>query len=191
MVTGQTHRKLEVRNADTGALLWKNEDGLYRDTKQWTSRGVVASASLLAVDGHSITCVKHMDRDSKGVDQKLSAGRILLMRPTDENEKEYGSTPQVWRKMVTIWSVDTPEKTLIKAMVVGGGKVFAACRPGGLALQTGEPGKGEIRAYSAADGKELGQFDLGASPKCDGMAATDGRLFVSLEDGNVVCLAGE
>jgi hypothetical protein len=47
---------------------------------------------------------------------------------------------------------------------------------------------GLLRADSAATGEALGELRLSAPPVWDGMAATEGRLYLALEDGCVVCL---
>jgi len=44
---------------------------------------------------------------------------------------------------------------------------------------------------SADDGKKLAQYKLQALPIWDGLAAAAGRLFVSLQDGSVVCWGGQ
>jgi hypothetical protein len=43
---------------------------------------------------------------------------------------------------------------------------------------------------SAADGKGLVTYRLGAMPVFDGMAAAHGRLYLSMADGHVLCLGG-
>ncbi|MBI5723611.1 MAG: PQQ-binding-like beta-propeller repeat protein [Planctomycetes bacterium] len=159
--------------------------------------GTIASGDLLAVDGHRIFSASHgrawrqgesRAEAEKFMKQNPSAGRIFMIRPAAENEKTNASSAKLWRGSEKAWSIDTPEKTLIKAMIVAGDKVFAACRPGGLAPETADSDKGEIRIYSAADGKELGQIVLDARPRYDGMAATEGRLYVATEDGKILCL---
>jgi hypothetical protein len=46
-----------------------------------------------------------------------------------------------------------------------------------------------LRAVSAADGKTLAELRLDAPPVWDGLIAVEGRLYASLADGSVVCLA--
>ncbi|MBL7224167.1 MAG: PQQ-binding-like beta-propeller repeat protein, partial [Candidatus Brocadiae bacterium] len=45
-------------------------------------------------------------------------------------------------------------------------------------------------AVSPADGKKLGELKLDVPPEFDGMIAAQGRLFLSLRDGSIACLAG-
>jgi len=48
-----------------------------------------------------------------------------------------------------------------------------------------------IVAVSAKDGKKLSETPLDCPPVFDGMIAARGRLFASLRDGSIVCLAGK
>jgi len=45
-------------------------------------------------------------------------------------------------------------------------------------------------AVAAADGTRLAEYPLDAPPAWDGMAAANGRLYLSTADGKVMCLAG-
>jgi outer membrane protein assembly factor BamB len=56
-----------------------------------------------------------------------------------------------------------------------------------LASWNGERG-GILYAAAAADGQELAQIKIPAPTVFDGMAAANGRLFLSLQDGSVICL---
>ena len=48
-----------------------------------------------------------------------------------------------------------------------------------------------LMAISVSDGTELAQYQLDSSPVFDGMAAAYGRLYVSMEDGSLLCLTEE
>ena len=45
-------------------------------------------------------------------------------------------------------------------------------------------------AASAEDGTKLAEWKITSPTVFDGMAAADGRLYLSLQDGSVVCFAG-
>jgi hypothetical protein len=47
---------------------------------------------------------------------------------------------------------------------------------------------GLLCALSAEDGSELAKYDLDSPPVFDGMAATDGRLYIATTNGRVLCL---
>ena len=50
---------------------------------------------------------------------------------------------------------------------------------------------GLLRAVATADGKTIAENRLEAPPVYDGLAAAQGRLFVSTTDGAVRCFAGD
>ena len=81
----------------------------------------------------------------------------------------------------------------VTAMVRAADVVFVAGSPDVVdpadpyAAWEGRKG-GLVLAYSAADGEQLGRYELPAPPVWDGMAVAAGRLFVGTTDGSVVCL---
>ena len=48
-----------------------------------------------------------------------------------------------------------------------------------------------LLAISVDDGAELARYPLDSSPVFDGMAAANGRLYLSLENGQLLCMAGK
>ncbi len=46
-----------------------------------------------------------------------------------------------------------------------------------------------LMAISASDGSELAQYQLDSTPVFDGMAAAYGRLYVSMENGDLLCMS--
>ncbi|MBL7187421.1 MAG: PQQ-binding-like beta-propeller repeat protein [Phycisphaerae bacterium] len=46
-------------------------------------------------------------------------------------------------------------------------------------------------AISAADGEKLAQYELESVPAWDGMAAANGRLYLSMKNGRVLCMVGK
>ncbi|MGD8500342.1 MAG: PQQ-binding-like beta-propeller repeat protein [Phycisphaerales bacterium] len=84
----------------------------------------------------------------------------------------------------------------IRAMVKAGDTLFVAGPPDVLdskdpyAAFEGRKGA-QIVAVSDKDGKKLSETPLEYPPVFDGMIAAGGRLFASLRDGSVVCLAGK
>jgi len=50
---------------------------------------------------------------------------------------------------------------------------------------------GLLMAISASDGTELAQYRLDSSSVFDGMAAAYERLYVSMENGSLLCLTEE
>jgi hypothetical protein len=64
---------------------------------------------------------------------------------------------------------------------------IAAIAVADKAVYVADPG-GALTVFSSADGKKLAERKLPGTPVWDGMAVAYGRLYVSLEDGSVVCL---
>jgi len=56
---------------------------------------------------------------------------------------------------------------------------------------TDENGGALLMAVSASDGTELAKYRLSACPVFDGMAAANGRLYLSLVDGRLLCMEGQ
>ena len=92
------------------------------------------------------------------------------------------------------WSREVP--LLVRAMVLADETLFVA-GPANTLDPNDSPGVLEGRrgallwVVSAKDGKKLAEHGLDASPVFDGMAAANGRLYLSTTDGKVSCLAGK
>ena len=88
------------------------------------------------------------------------------------------------------WSHQVPLR--VNAMVLAGDTLFAAGIPDVVdekdywAPFDGRKG-GELRAFAAADGRELSSLTLESAPVYDGMAAAYGRLYLSTRDGTIRC----
>jgi outer membrane protein assembly factor BamB len=91
------------------------------------------------------------------------------------------------------WSVQVPIR--VKSMLLAGETLFVAGPPDVVdpeapwAAFEGRRG-GLLWALSAEDGRKLAEYRLDAPPVFDGMAAADGRLFVSTQGGHVLCMEG-
>jgi len=101
------------------------------------------------------------------------------------------------------WSVQVP--FYVRAMVVAGETMFIAGPPeltqtkgvGESALELEHPedalaawqGKkgGRLWAVSTADGRRLAEYELTHPPVFDGMAATEGRVYLAAQDGALIC----
>jgi len=46
-------------------------------------------------------------------------------------------------------------------------------------------------AILGSDGSELARYRLDSSPIFDGMAAANGRLYLSMENSQVLCMSGQ
>ncbi len=111
------------------------------------------------------------------------------------------------------WVVQVPSIRM-RAMALAGGTVFVAGRNDAIpeltrfaqmkqiprksfyeaatvSAELGDekryPKDGRLMAFSTADGKKLGEVKLPAPPALDGLAAANGRLYLSCLDGKVRC----
>jgi len=119
-----------------------------------------------------------------------SRGDTSVETPAVDKDKGVGFTrarPPRWMEWVPI---------RIRAMVLAGEILFVAGPPDvldpqdPLAAFEGRKG-GLLRVVSAADGRKLAEYKLETPPAWDGMAAAEGRLYISMRDGKVICLGGE
>jgi len=93
-----------------------------------------------------------------------------------------GETKPQWEKRIPLQ---------VRAMVLAGKVLFAAGPPVKERGWPKEDGEAVLIAVSASDGTELAQYKLDSSPVFDGMAAANGRLYLSLENGRVLCMEGQ
>ena len=47
---------------------------------------------------------------------------------------------------------------------------------------------GRLEVYSVQDGKKIAAHTLESAPVYDGLAAANGRLFITLKNGSVLCM---
>ena len=89
----------------------------------------------------------------------------------------------------TKWS--KPADLEARAMVLAGESLFVA-GPLGETHQSPAAFEGKegirLRAISVADGTPLAEVELDALPVFDGMAAANGRLYLSMKGGSLLCL---
>ncbi|KPJ66000.1 MAG: hypothetical protein AMJ43_09430, partial [Coxiella sp. DG_40] len=83
-----------------------------------------------------------------------------------------------------------------KAMVLAGDTLFVAGTPvefpaDDLAKAYESRMGGVLWAASASSGEKIAEFKLDAPPAWDGIAVANGKLFISLQDGSVMCLGGK
>ena len=103
--------------------------------------------------------------------------------------KRRGNTAPVWSKNLTLQP---------RAMIAARDKLCIAGWMDAVVIEmkTGRPTNASdpdprnavLRVYSADEGKAISESKLDAEPVFDGMAAAGGKLFLSLEDGTLLCL---
>jgi outer membrane protein assembly factor BamB len=113
------------------------------------------------------------------------AYRLFAVKRREGTAQTSASSVEPWTKPVTIQ---------VRAMVLAGNVLFVAGPSADAG--NGPAGRNEnqgalLMAISASDGTELAQYQLDSSPVFDGMAAAYGRLYVSMENGSLLCLTEE
>jgi len=83
---------------------------------------------------------------------------------------------------------EKPVKIQVRAMVLADKILFVAGPDVGD--RPDENQRALLMAVSASDGAELARYPLDSLPVFDGMAAANGRLYLALENGRVLCMAG-
>lgn len=148
------------------------------------------------------------DRPAPGQEPRRPAGRSAQESPTRKGAKKAKKARQpAPAAKQNRWAVQVP--FYVRAMVVAGETMFIAGPPeltktrgpgaGALILENAEEalaawqGRRGARlwAVSTQDGRKLAEYDLGAPPVFDGMAAAGGRLYLAAADGNLLCYAEE
>ncbi len=114
-----------------------------------------------------------MDTDSENVSKAREYIRAKgLYGPVSVDT--YNGEKLLWNKKLDIQG---------RAMVLADKVLFMAGPP----TENNENQEAFLLAISATDGTELARYQLDCSPIFDGMAVADGRLYLSLENGRVVC----
>ena len=84
---------------------------------------------------------------------------------------------------------------VVRAMVLTRDVLFAAgptMTPGETANEPRfDRGNGQLLAFAPADGQELARCELESRPVFDGMIAANGRLYMSLANGTVLCMGAD
>ncbi|MHC4432538.1 MAG: hypothetical protein ACYTBS_11930, partial [Planctomycetota bacterium] len=96
-----------------------------------------------------------------------------------------------------LWSTNIPltGKAIIKAgetiCIAGTPMKFGSNRIEDFVASYEQRLGGILWLASAKDGSKIAEYKLDAAPAWDGMAAANGRLFISLRDGSVRCFGAD
>jgi len=156
--------------------------GLRKHQSSWTwgeSGGEIIAFSPDVGYAFQLDVGGNLDRVERGPPAawqftRLEGGGRIEARARD------GGNPQ--------WLHEIPGRAQVEAMFVAENALFVA---GPKDRRAPMDGGGFLRVINREDGAKLAEIDLPAPPVHDGMAAADGRVFVTLENGSVICLRGE
>ena len=158
--------------------------------------GAVAHAQLLVFDSTSAYGVKaYPGIRRQNVFHPGGEGYVLFagdLKETPPRKPPSGQKPAATRQAFKPrWQVRVPVR--ITAMALADRTLFVAGAPDvvdptdPLGAFEGRKG-GLLWTVSAADGKKLAEYELESPPVFDGMAAANGRLYISTRDGALLCL---
>jgi hypothetical protein len=157
------------------------DDSWFNQT-YWTVDGK-SHSKLLVYDANTAYGIKPFAanaRHSRAIFRPASKGYTLFANQRPEHK--------------TQWSIQIPVR--IRGMVLAGTTLFVAGTADVVdpddpwSAIDGRKG-GVLWAVSAASGEKLAEYGLESPPVFDGLAAADGRLYISASDGNVVRFDGE
>ena len=169
---------------------YKTPSGIFKN--QWNAPW----GDILVTDGEQFFEVRgfppkrHSYFDPRLKGYLLFAGKVPDELPGREETKKD-------RKEVGIWqgSIHMNGKAMVKAdktvFLAGNPAYFPPDHPVEKYDKAYE-GKlgGRLLAVSASNGKKLAEYKLDAPPAWDGLAVAQGRLYLSLKDGRILCLGG-
>jgi hypothetical protein len=141
-----------------------------------------------------------------GRDRNLIYGRLIVF--DDSTIYGYGRDGVHWSNQLQdgpyrvfainrddrekLWSEPLPIQ--VKAMILADRVLFMAgpmVETAPWSAENDEDRESLLLAVSVDDGSELARYKLDCAPVFDGMAAADNQLYLSLENGRVVCFSGE
>ncbi len=132
-------------------------------------------------------------------DRSTVPPKEVITRKGKEKKVPAQSTVEYrWTKTVPLLAtalVVTPDRVFIAGppdefSPVGDGEEALKLKDADTAMAAWRGKKGGILYVSAiSDGEKAAQIELPSPPVFDGMAAANGRIFLSLQDGSVYCLA--
>ncbi len=87
-----------------------------------------------------------------------------------------------------LWFTDIADDVRNLKGVITAGNTVAVSFGGTYEKDDQKNTTGRLQLYSVQEGKLLNELEFGYVPQWDGMAAAYGKLFISTEDGKVICL---
>ena len=162
--------KTRLRGGRLGLLndaWYKRPIAMRRNLQQWQSTGRV-SAQMMAF--HENATCGFLACDKVDTNHGTMFGDAALFAKPGTKGKD--------------WSLTLPQDVRLRGIALTADRAYVA----GL-LPTGKNKELAymVQAYSLADGKLLAEGKIGGSPVHDGVAIADGRVYISLQDGRLLC----
>ena len=118
----------------------------------------------------------------------LTDGRLAAAVLASGADSSFGVSPpdkagcNTFAKGAANWSVKLPGQGI--ALIVAGQTVYCA----GVPADRDRAKRAQLVALAAADGAVIQSVDLETWPAIDGLSATQGRLYLAMQNGKVLCL---
>lgn len=173
-----------ARQVPAGRLLVINDDSILG-----FGRSKFDSGNPEGVHAGHIGLIKDTYQDMGRIDYSRNPYRLFCAVRPQAGKTNKGKQRRIEYK----WQTLVP--MLVRGMLLADQTLFIAGphigkNLSGLAeLDTVK--RGLLWAVSSADGKKLAEYSLVATPVLDGMAAANERIYVSMANGSISCLAGE
>lgn len=153
---------------------------LRKNGQQWSVAG--ETGQMLAFDEATVSGFKagsdKQPREfGRGTEPLAGPGR-LFAKPLEGGGKSRGKDGK--RRA---WTVELPQGSQVRALVPAGERLFVAGRFKGT-----DPAGHAVRIYSMDGGSLLDEYPLPAAAVYEGLAVAGDRLYVSLQDGCLLCL---
>jgi outer membrane protein assembly factor BamB len=171
--TGEAHdaREALLRGGRLGLLndaWYQRPIAMRRNLQEWQATGR-ASAQMLAYHPQA-TCGFLACESVAGSDGKMSGDARLFVKAAQGGKD---------------WSLNMPNQARLRGMAITPHRAYVA---GLLPADQGKRLENVVQAYALADGTLQAETKIGGAPVHDGLAISGGRVYVSLQDGRLLCL---
>jgi outer membrane protein assembly factor BamB len=171
--TGEAHdaRETLLRGGRLGLLndaWYRRPIAMRKNLQLWQATGR-ASAQMLAYHPQA-TCGFLASESVAGSDGKLSGDARLFVEVAKGGKG---------------WTLRMPNTARLRAMALAPETAYVA---GLLPAGGGKQLEYVAQAYALADGKLLAETKIGGAPVHDGLGLAGGRVYVSMQDGRLLCL---
>jgi outer membrane protein assembly factor BamB len=150
---------------------YKRPIAIRRNLSLWSS-GDRPTGQMLAFN-ETTTCGYRACHKVNTGNGEMSGNALLFAKPSSGKE----------------WSVKMPTTSRLRGMVLAGERLYVA----GL-LHKDEKDKdvaSRVRMYNVAEGKLLAEYVVDDRLVHDCLAVADGRLYISTEEGKLICLGSQ
>ncbi len=165
-----------------GPWSFNSETGERKPRKWDRVPGVVMQDSFAKLTKGTRRPIVHESGYSNRYYDRLGTGRMKVVDGSDQIAAvtTYKGVTLIRSGSAVEWQQDIDELIYVRTMLWAGPHLY-------LGTEAPDSSGGVIRKLSAETGEELDRLPLGVAPTFDGMSAAHGRLYVSTQDGKLLC----